>query len=150
MKQICRAGRQQPWWRLPAEHRASLAAPLVVSGASEREVAWIQRAAGDAATGCSRPMTVHTTESLKIGALQHLCFGHRLVPVEDYLKPKVFLVMPSTRVMALSEKNVDAYNSARLPIRRACLTFKAGVLAIIRRTPGRSCRAHLTRELVYG
>jgi hypothetical protein len=103
---------------LPAEHRASLAAPLVVSGANEREVAWIQRAADDAATGCSRPMTVHTTESLKIGALQHLCFGHRLVPVEDYLKPKVFSVRPSTRVMALSEKNVDAYNSAsplRLP-----------------------------------
>jgi hypothetical protein len=114
MKQICRAGRQQPWWGLPAEHRASLAAPLVVSGANEREVAWIQRAADDAATGCSRPMTVHTTESLKIGALQHLCSGHRLVPVEDYLKPKVFSVRPSTRVMALSEKNVDAYNSASL------------------------------------
>jgi hypothetical protein len=56
-------------------------------------------------------MTVDTTESLKIGALQHLCLGHRLVPVEDYLKPKVFSVGPSTRVMALSEKNLVASNS---------------------------------------
>ena len=60
-------------------------------------------------------MTVDTTESLKIGALQHLCLGHRLVPVEDYLKPKVFSVGPSTRVMALSKKNVVAYNSVGAP-----------------------------------
>jgi hypothetical protein len=58
--------------------------------------------------------------------------SHRLVPVEDYLKPKVFLVRPSTHVMALSEKNVDAYNSASLPHIPACLTPKAGVRAIIR------------------
>jgi hypothetical protein len=94
-------------------------------------VAQIQCAADDAATGGSSPMTVDTTESLKIGALQHRCSSHRLVPVEDYLKPKVFLVMPSTRVMALSEKNVYACNSASLPHLPACLTLKAGVLAIV-------------------
>jgi hypothetical protein len=34
--------------------------------------------------------------------------------MEDYLKPKVFLAGPSTRVTAPSEKNVVAYNSIRL------------------------------------
>jgi hypothetical protein len=85
-KTNCRAGGQQPWWRLPREHRAAPAAPVIVSGANERNVAQIQCAADDAATGCSSPMTVDTTESLKIGALQHLCSGHRLVPVEGLFK----------------------------------------------------------------
>jgi hypothetical protein len=31
-------------------------------------------------------------------------------PADDYLKPKVFLGWSSTRVTALSEKNVVAYN----------------------------------------
>jgi hypothetical protein len=131
MKQICRAGRQWPWWRLPNEHRGSPAVPLVVSGANERQGARIQRGADDAATGCSRPMTVHTTESLKIGALQHLCLGHRVVPVEDYLKPKVFSVRTSTRVMALSEKNVDASNSASVRHLPGLFDRKDGMLAII-------------------
>jgi hypothetical protein len=38
----------------------------------------------------------------------------------DYLKPKVFLVGPSTRVTGLSEKNVVAYNSVGMP-RFLCL-----------------------------
>jgi hypothetical protein len=117
---------------LPREHRALLAAPLVVSGANERGAAQIQRAADDAATGCSSPTTVHTTESFKIGALQHLCFGHRLVPVDDYLKPKVFSVDPSTRVMALSEKNVVAYNSVSFPRFFGLFDRRDGVLAIVR------------------
>jgi hypothetical protein len=61
-------------------------------------------ATGDAAAGCPSPTNVHAIESLKIGVLQHHCLGHRLGPVEDYLKPKVFSVEPSTRVMGLSEK----------------------------------------------
>jgi hypothetical protein len=78
-------------------------------------------------------MTVDTTESLKIGALQHLCLGHRLVPVEDYLKPKVFSVGPSTRVMAPSKRNVVAYNSVGTLISLGRLTGKKGALAIVRR-----------------
>jgi hypothetical protein len=105
---------------------------LVVSGANERGAAQIQRAADDAATGCSSPTTVHTTESFKIGALQHLCFGHRLVPVDDYLKPKVFSVDPSTRVMALSEKNVVAYNSVSFPRFLRLFDSRDGVPAIVR------------------
>jgi hypothetical protein len=41
-------------------------------------------------------------------------------PAIDYLKPKVFLGRPSTRVAAPSEKNVVAYNSAAMP-RFPCL-----------------------------
>jgi len=73
-KRIRRSGRQQPWWRLPRVHRALLAARLVVSGANEWEAAQIQCAADDA-TGCSSPTTVRTTESRKIGALQHLALA---------------------------------------------------------------------------
>ncbi|MCP3407372.1 hypothetical protein [Bradyrhizobium sp. CCGB01] len=71
-------------------------------------------ATGDAAAGSSSPTNVHAIEFLKIGALQHHYLGHRPQPVEDYLKPKVFPAGPSTRVTALSEKNVVAYNSIRV------------------------------------
>jgi hypothetical protein len=45
-------------------------------------------AAGDAAVmaGCSSTATVHTIESLKIGALQHHCHGHRSLTGEELLK----------------------------------------------------------------
>jgi len=45
-------------------------------------------AAGDAAAmaGCSSPATVHTIESLKIGALQHHCHGRRSLAGEELLK----------------------------------------------------------------
>jgi hypothetical protein len=68
-------------------------------------------ATGDAAAGQSGPTIVHAIEYLKIGALKHHRHGHRQRPVDDYLKPKVLSVAPSTRVTGQSEKNVVAYNS---------------------------------------
>ncbi|WP_194455055.1 hypothetical protein [Bradyrhizobium sp. CCBAU 53421] len=70
-------------------------------------------ATGDAAAGHSGPTIVHAIEFLKIGALQHHRHVDRQRPADDYLKPKVFSVAPSTRVAGLSEKNVVAYNSVR-------------------------------------
>jgi hypothetical protein len=52
--------------------------------------------------------------------------------VDDYLKPKVFSVDPSTRVMALSEKNVVAYNSVSFPRFLGLFDRRDGVLAIVR------------------
>jgi hypothetical protein len=74
-------------------------------------------------------MTVHAISTLKIGALQHHCLGHRSRPAEDYLKPKVFLAGPSTRVMALSEKMLLHTIPSARAISLIPLSRENGVLA---------------------
>jgi hypothetical protein len=77
-------------------------------------------------------------------------FGHRLVPVADYLKPKVFSAGPSTRVMAPSEKNVVAYNSVSLAHFDSFVDPRNLFTIVWLRSFIDRCHAYLTRQLVYG
>ncbi|MGC2780343.1 MAG: hypothetical protein WA418_32385 [Bradyrhizobium sp.] len=56
-------------------------------------------------------------------------------PARNYLKPKVLAVGPSTRVTALSEKNVVAYNFVRVRRFRAAHPYGETVLALAPTVP---------------